>query len=490
MEKKCNGCKKTLNINRFTQDEKVYSKCHTCRVKLVKRKNSCEKCGIQAIYNYEGMIGGIRCSKHKEPDMVDVKNKKCVVCKKKRPCFNVEGSSIATHCGDCKGPDMVDIKNKKCVVCKKKQPYFNVEGSSIATHCGDCKGPNMVDIKSKKCVVCKKKIPHFNVEGSSIATHCGDCKGPEMVNVKDKKCVVCKKKIPVFNAEGSSIATHCGDCKGPDMVDIKHKKCLENGCRKRAIFAQPGVLPEYCTVHKKVGMTSKPRKRCEEQECKEIAIYGVDGPVHCEEHKKEDEYHLCERECKKCKRIDVLNREGICVNFCSLEEKDRVVKKLVKKHEEFIGNLLKAEIDIPWMYQNEVVDRKCSNKRPDFVYHCGDHIVMIEVDEDQHKSYKCSAYGDTKEGKMKAERVRMYEICQSFDGLPCVFLRYNPDNYRVNGKLVKFSASKRHDILVKWVRKCIREKMDGFGVKYLFYDDFIESDGNFEKIDENEVVCI
>jgi len=126
----------------------------------------------------------------------------------------------------------------------------------------------------------------------------------------------------------------------------------------------------------------------------------------------------------------VLNKEGICINFCSMEEMDRMMKKRVKKHEEKVENLLREEIDIPFTYRDEVVDRVCSNKRPDFVYHCGTHVVIVEVDEDQHKSYKCTVYGDNKEGKMKGENIRMFEIAQSFDGLPVVFLRYNPDNYK------------------------------------------------------------
>jgi hypothetical protein len=89
---------------------------------------------------------------------------------------------------------------------------------------------------------------------------------------------------------------------------------------------------------------------------------------------------------------------------------------------------------------------------------------------------------------MKGENIRMFEIAQSFDGLPVVFLRYNPDNYRVNGVLAKYPISKRHELLVKWIRKCLREKKEGFKVKYLFYDEFLESDGSFNEIKEQDVV--
>ena len=570
MAKKCYGCKKNFEQQFFidTNDKNpthIYSKCNSCRISISQKnnKNKCTICKIRAIYNFAGQTYGIRCSKHKEPSMINIKNKKCIICKLKQPAYNLECTTIATHCGDCKDPCMINIKNKKCIVCKLKQPTYNLECTTIATHCGDCKEPSMVNVRGKKCVSCKLKQPTYNLEGTTIATHCGDCKEPSMVNVRDKKCVICKIKHPAYNLEGTSIATHCcdckepsmvnvrdkkciickikypnfnnietnvathcGDCKEPSMIDIKHKKCIlckvkqptfnldgqsnathcgdckepsmidinhlkciEKGCRKRAYYAQSGSIPEYCTNHKKIGMISNPRKKCQIDNCVEMAIFGITKPEHCEKHKKEDDYNFAERECIKCKNIDILNRSGVCVNFCSLEEKDRLMKKYVKKHEESIGLLLKAEIDLNLTYRDEIIDQNCSKKRPDFVYHCGTHILIIEVDEDQHKSYRCTAYGDNKEGRIKGEQIRMFEIAQSFDGLPVIFLRYNPDNFKLDGKIQKYPTSKRHDLLIKWVRMCIRSKYSkGFTVKYLFYDDFKESDGDFQEINVKDVL--
>jgi hypothetical protein len=390
---------------------------------------------------------------------------------------------------------MIDVKNKRCQAqgCNK-QPSYNKEGESIGIFCFEHKEPDMIDVKNKRCQAqgCNK-IPNFNKEGESIGIFCVEHKEPDMIDVKNKRCQAqgCNKQ-PNFNKEGESIGIFCVEHKEPDMIDVKNKRCQEKGCRKLANYAQPGVFPEYCFGHKKLGMIYKPRKRCEggeDGDCKEMAMYGMerDKPLRCEDHKLEDDYNLAERECVICKKIDVLNKEGICINFCSMEERDRMMKKRVKKHEEMICNLLREEIDISCTYRDEVVDRSCSNKRPDFVYHCGTHIVIVEVDEDQHKSYKCTSYGDNKEGKMKGENIRMFEIAQSFDGLPVFFLRYNPDNYRVNGVLGKCPMSKRHDLLIKWVRKCIRELRVGFNVKYLFYDDFEESDGSFIEIREDDV---
>ena len=310
-----------------------------------------------------------------------------------------------------------------------------------------------------------------------------------MINVIDKTCIEKGCRIrPNYNYEGQLKALYCNEHKKPTMINVKDKTCIEQGCRKRSVYNLPGLIPEFCLIHRKEGMISKPRRKCDE--CKDNAIYGIKEPIHCEEHCLEDEYNLTENVCKQCKKIDVLNKNGICVNFCSLEERDRIMKKRVKKHEEYINKLLDEEIDIEPFSKDESPDRSCTLKRPDRVYHMGSHIVIIEIDEDQHKSYKCQAYGDTKEGKMKGEKIRMYEISQSYPEFPpCIWIRYNPDTFRVNGKLDKMVDKKRHTILVKWVRESLRDyQTKGIKVKYLFYDEYQETDGKFEEIHKEDVI--
>jgi hypothetical protein len=118
------------------------------------------------------------------------------------------------------------------------------------------------------------------------------------------------------------------------------------------------------------------------------------------------------------------------------------------------------------------------------VYHLGTHVLVIEVDEGQHKGYLCTAYGDTKEGRMKGEKIRMYQIGQCFDGLPVLFLRYNPDAYK--GEAIK----DRRGVLVRWVKSCLsyQEWMVGYQVKYLFYDGYRATDDAWQAIKTEEVV--
>ena len=452
----------------------------------------CSVCSVRASFNFDGKKKGFRCFKHKEINMIDVKNKKCIVCKKKQPCFNLENETSSTHCSDCKEINMVNIKNKKCIICKKKQPTFNVETEKVATHCSDCKEINMVNIISKKCIVCNTKIPTFNLQTEKVATHCSDCKEDHMIDIKHKKCIICKKKRPNFNLETEKVATHCSDCKEINMVDIKHKMCII--CKKtRSSFGLPGTSETHCAKHKLSGMIRQPNKRCiSEDECKEPATHGINEPLFCEEHALKEHYNLCERKCtnKEClypEQLDILNKEGLCVTFCSLIKQDQMMKKHMKKKEMFIGNLLKEEIKQDLSYQDEVVDSSCSKVRPDFVYDCCSHIVIIEVDENQHKSY--SNCGSTKEEKQFMENKRMFMIYQSFGGPNVIFIRYNPDSFRVKDKVLKVNDNKRHECLLLWVKHFLKNKSEiPLEVKYLFYDEYDEREQTKISIEEKDVL--
>jgi hypothetical protein len=70
-----------------------------------------------------------------------------------------------------------------------------------------------------------------------------------------------------------------------------------------------------------------------------------------------------------------------------------------------------------------------------------------------------------------------------------VFLRFNPNNFRVNGKLQKVNMQKRLEMLLKWTEYCIEKspeatdsKESGVKYKYLFYNEYDETDTEFNEI--------
>lgn len=68
---------------------------------------------------------------------------------------------------------------------------------------------------------------------------------------------------------------------------------------------------------------------------------------------------------------------------------------------------------------DKVIDNgKCGLERPDFYIDSAPHILIIEVDEDQHSGRAC-----------ECEQIRMVNISQS-NSLPTVFLQFDPDKYK------------------------------------------------------------
>ncbi len=73
--------------------------------------------------------------------------------------------------------------------------------------------------------------------------------------------------------------------------------------------------------------------------------------------------------------------------------------------------------DITWVSDKKVAGG-CSRRRPDDMVDMGSHVIIIDVDENQHKAYDCSC-----------ENARMVEILEDVGDRPTVFIRFNPDDY-------------------------------------------------------------
>ncbi len=531
--KKCRQCKRCLPLLNFLYFGKDHITCQVCAESRRKPLNRCEICDKVAVFNFEDQNRGIRCKQHSLPNMVDIKNLKCVVCHQTQPNFNYENEMKATHCGKCALPNMIDVKHPKCIVCKKTQPVFNYENETKATHCGKCSLPNMVNVKSLKCVVCHKIRPNFNYENETKATHCSKCALPEMIDIKHPKCIVCKKMQPNFNYENEMNATHCGKCALPNMIDVKNLKCVvchktqpsfnyENEmnathcgkcalpnmidvknkkcivcrktqpnfnyegetkpthcskcalpnmidvknpkcslCKTSASYGIPLNRPTRCVSHKEDGMISNPRANCLKRGCRNKALFGTNKPIHCEEHKNDNDINLVERKCVCCDRIDVVDSNGFSVNYCSKDKEFESYRKRIKIEEERVYKIISAECGKPDSTNKKISNDCGDEEKPDFIYDCKTHMVVVEADERAHRD-RCKL----------GEFNRMKNIFMSFGGTPVVFIRYNPHPHKENGKTVKVPQSKKEETLVKWVRylKDI-EPTELCSVVYLYYDE-------------------
>ncbi len=190
---------------------------------------------------------------------------KCPVCSK-QAIFGFAKTDKQLYCSDHKEDEMIDVKNKRCIEdnCTKR-PTFNVEGETKALYCSKHKDDDMIDVISKRCIEDNcTKIPTYNKQGETKALYCLEHKKDRMIDVISKRCIEDNcTKIPVFNEAGETKALYCSDHKKDGMIDVKSKRCIEDNCTKHPIYNNQGETKRlYCLKHKKDGMIDVKNKRC------------------------------------------------------------------------------------------------------------------------------------------------------------------------------------------------------------------------------------
>ena len=490
------GCKTRPYYNKEGETIPLYCSVHKKDNMVDVNHKTCIYIDCRKIpnFNKEGETKGIYCSVHKLDGMIDVKHKTCIYtgCKL-RPSYNKEGETKALYCSVHKEDYMVDVKNKTCIYTGcKTLPSYNKEGETKPLYCSVHKEDDMVDVKSKSCIYpgCKLQ-PSYNKEGEFKPLYCSVHKLDKMVNVKSKSCIYSGcKTIPVFNKEGETKPLYCSVHKEYNMIDVIHNTCIYPCCKSRTFFGYCGQKPSHCGKHKLEYMVTKSKRNCignDEEDCKDMAIYGKDEPLHCEDHKLPNEICWLVKKCNNCGRDkELLNKYslcGICADVPFYEESKRLNKMKESKMVKYLRENIK---DFREILADKIIDSTCNLYRPDILYDCGTHIVVIECDENQHKRYNWESCSLNRSLEHMEEK-RMYEIMIAY-GLPTIFIRWNPDNFKVKNNK-KYSIDKRLEILIKWVKYSMKmEVKEGVIYKKLFYDEYEEGDMSFKNINGNDLL--
>ena len=332
---------------------------------------------------------------------------------------------------------------KKCEHDKRKDYCKECNGAAICIHkrikydCKDCNGTRYCQHKKDKrnCIDC---------DGSGLCIHkrikyqCIECDGVSLCIHKERK-YRCKKCI------GSGICIHgnekvvCVECEGSQICIHKKQKryCIE--CRGNSIC-----------IHDK----AKTR-------CKICDVSDLCKSDWCETrgNGKFDGY------CLNC-YVHLFPDNPICRNY---KTKEKAVVDFTKE----------VYPDFTWVTDKKVQDG-CSKRRPDLLLDLGHRIIIIEVDENQHK-----AYDETCENK------RLMELWQDVYHRPIVFIKFNPDSYEEDGEkiescwkidknlgILKVSKKKEEewkdrlnylkDMIKYWTKKKTEKSIE---IVKLFYDD-------------------
>jgi hypothetical protein len=353
----------------------------------------------------------------------------------------------------------------------------------------------MVEVMNKTCesLGCTSQ-PIFNFAGESKGRFCKAHSEPNMVDVRSKTCesLGCTSR-PIFNFVGESKGRFCKAHLEPNMVDVKNKRCEHLECKGiRASYGFCGQQVSSCARHKTSQMFKRPTRPC--TVCKEQAEFGLNEPLHCLTHQQPNEISLISQACEGCHRVDILNKNRRCISFCEPEAQYQQLKKHEKAQEIMVLKYLDAEISNELADENffdfeddKTIQNKCKiMNRPDRMYDCKTHFVIVEVDEQQHKNKRSScARGEA------GELARMNNI-QVAAGMSCIFLRFNPDNFRVAGVLQKVNMCERLTLLVKWLKMCFKmvPETDLQPVKYkkLYFDEWNQTDVSFRTVNDLELV--
>lgn len=101
---------------------------------------------------------------------------------------------------------------------------------------------------------------------------------------------------------------------------------------------------------------------------------------------------------------------------------DKEISRNYKTKENEVATYVKSlEIEKEYLTSfDKRVPEGCSSRRPDIMVECVTHVVVIEIDENQHRSHENIC-----------ENKRAMQIFQDIGGnRPIVFIRFNPDGYK------------------------------------------------------------
>ena len=228
------------------------------------------------------------------------------------------------------------------------------------------------------------------------------------------------------------------------MINFKIKYCSVKGCFNKRIYTFPlKKIPLYCCIHKDTNMID-----------------------------------VVNKICIKCKYYNISNVSKKLCSYCyniSCPESSNTYNFLYKQRKilDDIRFYLESNYKDKLIY-NLFIDKKIlggkSNYRPDFLLKLSDKNVLIEVDENQHKSYK-----------NVDEDMRMVDILNDLNNQFTYIIRINCDEDLFNQSMFIKNNNKieiNKDIYNKKIKK-IYEMIDfaienneyekKYILKYLFY---------------------
>ena len=277
-----------------------------------------------------------------------------------------------------------------------------------------------------KCIIpnCDKESM-YNYKNEKGREYCKIHKLPDMINFKYHECnyTDCDNK-PSYNDIGESIPSYCSIHKTDEMIDFDKLRlnakchCNKPG-HKYFNFKNPFWLCKEC--HNNLYGTEK---ICNHPECSKMCCFAYDDetyPLLCVKHKLPDMVNLKSKRCSEpgCdKHIETTKNKqkhkGLCYTcFYTKYPVEGCYKNNDIKERLIVNHVIKQFPDYKFIL-NKAIGPK--NHRPDMLLDLDDKVIIIEIDEYQHKGYNTD------------ELLRL-DIIQKAINKKVICIRFNPDSF-------------------------------------------------------------
>jgi hypothetical protein len=218
------------------------------------------------------------------------------------------------------------------------------------------------------------------------------------------------------------------------MVNIVDKKC-KCGSNTIPCFNEPGEKkPIYCASCKTDTMEDKTHKRCKSENCPTLANPKYKGYCgYCFTHLFPNDPLTFQT---RCKTKELAVRDYINMNFQG------------------------------FIYDKQLQTGGCdctTRRQPDLRILINETLLVIEVDENQHKSYS-----------EMDEEIRYNDLYMAHSG-KWIYIRFNPDKFKKNNKNVNPTLSRRLPVLKDEIEKQFRRIQNSENKElvervYLYFD--------------------
>ena len=389
-------------------------------------------CGGIALFNIPGQKAKF-CGSHRSQNMLNINLRKCISpdCNV-RATFNIESESVPIYCKTHKTAGMINVDSPKCIYqgCRIR-PSFNKPNKKKALYCATHQLPGMVDVVTPRCIEdgCTT-VPSYNKPGQKTKLYCTTHKKDGMIYVQG----LCEQEgcflVASYNLQGQKTVKYCKEHKTDLMIDVRSTRCEFDNCFTQPCFNDPEEeIGRFCVEHREPGMVNVICRKCEL--CDKQPRFNTFGKKYgrfCLSHKDSDMIDVVSKRCINdlcMTMVTVKKYEGYCYDCFLQLYPNQPITINYRTKQRIIEKFITENFSDDWVIDQRIAGGR-SRRKPDIYLEQENKMLIIEIDEEQHRRYS-----------EEEENLRLMQIIEDVRQKPIVIIRFNPDCYNNRVKKIK-----------------------------------------------------